>query len=156
VHRIRDPARRVPRILVLAVVVLTTCLVSTSCMSVEARTFFDRTNELRAAAGAPPLAEHVWLDLKAQAWAERMASEGWIFHSRLADGLDTIGWECLGENVGYADGTGDQLARLHDAFVNSPTHRHNLVDRRFTHMGVGLARGSDGTVYVSEVFAEIR
>ncbi|GAH82864.1 unnamed protein product, partial [marine sediment metagenome] len=35
----------------------------------------------------------------------------------------------------------------------SPSHRINLLRADYTHMGVGVARASDGSVYVCETFA---
>jgi uncharacterized protein YkwD len=140
----------------IGVAALVVALVATGCMNDDERTFFDRTNALRAAVGAPALVEHILLDLKAQSWARQMASAGRISHSRLSAGLGGLDWTYLGENVGAVQPGGDPLARLHDALVASPSHREILVDPQFTHMGVGVARGPDGTVYVAEVFARLR
>ncbi len=84
-----------------------------------------------------------------------MAQTGTLSHSRLSDGLSSLSWEALGENVGYSSPTTDTLKTIHNLFVQSAPHRANLVSSRFTHMGVGVAKDSRGRVWVAEVFADL-
>lgn len=128
-------------------------LVAAACMPPEARTFLDRTNSMRAAAGVHGLAEHDTLTRKAEQWAQHMAASGQLGHSQLAQGLEGLSWRALTENVAVSDPTGDTLLSLHNALANSPQHRQNLLSGEFTHMGVGVATGPDGRVWVTEVFA---
>lgn len=148
------PAPTLRPLTVLLGLVLTTLLL-TGCLSSNATSFVDRTNGLRASRGVAALAGHGALDAKAQAWAETLAARGGLVHSSLTDGMGAVSWRTLGENLASGAESGDWPARLHDALVASPTHHANLVDRRFTHMGVGVA-SRNGQVYVVEVFAEIR
>ena len=121
----------------------------------DARTFLDRTNSLRSSVGARPLQENDILTRKAEDWAQHMAATGTLAHSNLSSGLSGLSWRMLGENVGYASSSGDTLKRIHDMFVSSSAHRANLVNSRFTHMGVGVAKDSRGRVWVAEVFAQL-
>lgn len=130
-------------------------LVATACMSPEARTFLDRTNAMRAAAGVPGLAEHDTLTRKAEQWAQHMAATGQLGHSQLSQGLDGLAWRALAENVAVSDPTGDTYLTLHNALAGSPQHRNTMMSREFTHMGVGVATGRDGRVWVAEVFARL-
>ena len=130
-------------------------LVLSGCWGSNDGTFLQKTNYLRASKGVPALAPHATLDSKAQSWANTLASRGTLVHSNLSDGLSSVNWYTLGENLASGAQTGDWAGRLHDALVASPAHYANLVDRRFTHMGVGIA-SAGGKVYVVEVFAEIR
>lgn len=125
------------------------------CLGSNAQSFLTRTNQVRASVGVPALAANATLDAKAQWWAATLASRGTLVHSNLSDGLDSVSWTTIGENLASGSETGDWSLRLHDALVASPSHYNNLVDRRFTHMGVGTA-SAGGKVYVVEVFAEIR
>ena len=125
------------------------------CLSPEEQSFLDRTNQVRASTGATALAVHPSLNAKAQDWAEHMAATNQLYHSTLSDGLGGVDWTTLGENVGRSSPNGDWALKLHDKLVASPGHYRNLVDRRFTHMGVGVARAANGDVYVAEVFAAI-
>lgn len=125
------------------------------CMPAEERTFFDRTNALRASQGIPKLREHDTLTKKAEAWARHMASTRVLAHSNLSSGLSGLAWKALGENVAYSSPTSNTLLSLHNQFAASPGHRANLLSRSFTHMGVGVAKSSDGRVWVVEVFARL-
>ncbi len=138
---------------ILAMVLL--ALVAAGCMPGDARTFLDRTNSLRSSQGVRPLNEHDTLTRKAEAWAQHMARTGTLAHSNLSDGLSGLRWRSLGENVGYSSATRDTLKTIHDMFVRSSGHRANLVNSRFTHMGVGVAKDSRGRVWVAEVFAQL-
>ncbi len=135
--------------------ILVGALLLTGCLFGNAQSFVDSTNQLRSSKGVPALANHGVLEAKAQAWAEVLASRGTLTHSNLADGLSGIAWRSLGENLASGSASGDWTSTLHDALVRSPVHYANLVDRDFTHMGVGVANAG-GKVYVVEVFAEIR
>jgi uncharacterized protein YkwD len=149
------PARRRLRPFVGLIAVLAVLLGAAACMPAEERTFLDRTNALRASQGVRPLAEQDVLTSKAEAWAQHMAATGQLAHSQLTAGLSSLPWTALAENVGVSAPTGDTLLSLHEAFAASPTHRRNLLDARFTHMGVGVARSADGRVWVAEVFAQL-
>ena len=147
----RSTARSAQALLGLAIA----ALVLSGCWGSNASTFLQKTNYLRASKGVPALAAHGTLDSKAQSWANHLATHGTLVHSNLTDGMSSVNWYTIGENLASGAETGDWAGRLHDALVASPTHYANLVDRRFTHMGVGTA-SAGGKVYVVEVFAEIR
>lgn len=148
-----DPARpRRRKALALLSVVLLAVTVS-ACMPAEERTFFDRTNALRLSRVVRPLAEHDVLTAKAEQWAVHLAGTGMLAHSQLSQGLGGLAWKSLGENVGVSSPTGDTLLRLHNTLAGSSEHLQNMLDPQFTHMGVGVATGADGRVWVVEVFA---
>ncbi len=111
--------------------------------------FVARTNALRAAHGLAPLAVDDDLTAKARDWAQSMAAAGSISHSNLSDNVHSD-WHRLGENVG----SGPDVASIHDALVNSPSHLANLLDPGFRFVGVGVVN-ADGTIFVSEVFMEL-
>jgi uncharacterized protein YkwD len=152
--RAADPAaRRRRRLALLGVVLL--AVTASACMPNEERTFLDRTNALRSSKGVAVLAEHDVLTAKAEQWAQHMAATGVLAHSQVTQGLEGLPWRGLGENVGVSVPTSDTLLGVHDAFASSPDHRRNLLEPMFTHMGVGVAVGPDGRVWVAEVFAAL-
>lgn len=138
---------------ILAMVLL--ALVAAGCMPADAKTFLDRTNALRSSQGVRPLKEHDTLTDKAEAWAQHMARTGKLAHSNISDGLEGLNWRSVGENVGYSSATSDTLLTIHNMFVKSAPHRANLVNSKFTHMGVGVAKDSKGRIWVAEVFAQL-
>jgi uncharacterized protein YkwD len=121
----------------------------------DSRTFLDRTNALRADNNVAELTELPILTDKAEAWAQHMARTGTLEHSNLSDGLSTLSWTALGENVGYSSPTSDTLLTIHNLFVSSASHRRNLLNGGFNYMGVGVARDGAGRIWVAEVFARV-
>ncbi|HEX4979204.1 MAG TPA: CAP domain-containing protein [Acidimicrobiales bacterium] len=88
----------------------------------------------------------------ARRWSARMAADNRLAHNPNLSKEVTQDWGKLGENVG----TGATAGQIHDAFMNSPAHRANIVDRDFTHVGIGVVRGDDGRIWVTEVFMKLR
>lgn len=113
---------------------------------------------LRSFEGSPPLARDEKLDALALAHAERMRDRGSVAHD-LGDGdfkdrfesEGTLDARAVGENVAHAP----TVALAHRALHASPSHRLNLLRGDYTHMGVGVARAADGSVYVCETFASL-
>jgi uncharacterized protein YkwD len=111
---------------------------------------------LRVFEGSPALAHDDKLDALAKAHAERMRDGHSVAHD-LGDGdfrdrfeaEGTLDAHAVGENVAHAP----TLALAHRALHASPSHRMNLLRADYTHMGVGVARAADGSVYVCETFA---
>jgi uncharacterized protein YkwD len=110
--------------------------------------FINRTNALRASLGVGPLRANSELLTKARNWSQTQANAGTIFHSTLTDGVSQ-NWQSLGENVGM----GPDVLSIHNALVASPRHYQNLVDPRFTEIGMGVIN-QNGTIYVTQVFMQ--
>lgn len=91
-------------------------------------------NNSRAANGVPPAAVDAALNQKAQRWANELAKTCTLRHSNLAEGAPA-GWRSLAENVGY----GASIEQIHEAYMNSPTHRPNILNRTFNRQGGGFA-----------------
>jgi uncharacterized protein YkwD len=83
----------------------------------------------------------------AQRWANWMAAHHSLRHNPYL-GSQVHGWQSLGENVGK----GGSESAIQHAFMNSTGHRDNILSRDFRQVGIGAARGSDGRLYVDEVF----
>ena len=110
--------------------------------------FVSLTNSARSNHGVHSLASSGDLSSIAQRQAQRMADKGQLFHNpNLAS--EAHNWQKLGENVGY----GPDAQTIHNAFMNSPPHRANILDSDFTQIGVGVVV-KNGVVWVSEVFRQ--
>lgn len=57
-------------------------------------------------------------------------------------------WSVLGENVGV----GGSVSSLHDAFMNSPSHKDNILYSTFKHVGVGTKKDDSGRLWVTVIF----
>jgi len=103
-------------------------------------------NQERASRGVAPL--HMSADLirVAYSWAEEMARTGVLRHNpRLQS--EVPNWYVVGENVG----DGPDMPDLEQAFWNSEEHRANILDSRFTDVGIGAVR-SNGLIWIAVVF----
>jgi uncharacterized protein YkwD len=109
-------------------------------------TFTAKLNYARASRGIPRLATRSSLVNVARAQANRMASRNTLYHNPNLT-TDVTNWRYVGENVGY----GPDALTVHVAFMNSPGHRANILDRDYTEVGIG-AVVVDGRVWVAEVF----
>ncbi len=137
-----SPGRSRVAIAVLAVL----ALALGACQVNEKVTARNLLNRDRAAAGRAALPYQRDAQLKAQAWAERLARENRLYHSTLSHAIGAR-WCNLGENVGY----GSSLAGVQRSFMGSSAHRANVLSRTWNGVGVGVAhRGS--RVYVVHVF----
>ena len=115
----------------------------------EAR-FLSLTNSLRASKGVGPLAVDGGLVSVARSWSGKMAAAGSISHNPSLASQVPSGWKKLGENVGQ----GGNVDSLQQAFVNSASHYHNLVDGAFNLVGIGVVYGSGGLIFVTVDFMQ--
>jgi uncharacterized protein YkwD len=120
-------------------------------------------NRARATAGLPALSGRAELDSAAEQYARELAARQVLDHSSAVAGRENVGrrvaavrvnWTQVAENLFSYTGVGsDQLARRTImAWLDSPGHRENLLDRTYTHTGLGVARDVDGTWYVVQVY----
>jgi uncharacterized protein YkwD len=105
-------------------------------------------NRARTSHGRSSLRVNDGLSNYARRHSATMASKGVLYHNPyLAKWLASWSWSILGENVGV----GSSIDSLHRAFMNSPPHRANIMDRRFRDVGVGVVvRG--GRTWVTIIF----
>jgi uncharacterized protein YkwD len=105
-----------------------------------------KINAARAARGVHTLRVRSDLVAVARGQARRMASRNRLYHNpNLSREVRNYRW--AGENVGY----GPSVAAVHNAFMASPGHKHNLLDRDYTEVGVG-AVWRNGRVWIAQVF----
>ncbi len=92
--------------------------------------------------------------------SENMARAGFFNHVD-RDGLDLTGrasvlgvsgWKALGENIAYNQGYDDPTAFAVERWMISDKHRDNILNRQFTHAGIGIAKSADGRIFFTQVF----
>ena len=116
--------------------------------SSEADQLVSLVNAYRAANGMAGLSQAGDATSKAQQHSSDMAAQGGLSHSSsLASGMQND-WTALGENVGL----GGSVGQIESMFEASSPHRANLLNAAYTQIGVGVAWGGDGQLYVTEVF----
>jgi cysteine-rich secretory family protein len=79
----------------------------------------------------------------------QMASRRSIFHNSSLTS-EVRGWRAIGENVGR----GPTVSSVHNAFMSSSSHRAHILSGRYKQIGTGVVKGSDGYLYVTEVFVD--
>lgn len=116
-------------------------------------------NEERGRHGLPALARDPRLRAMAREHCGRMIEAGRLGH-------DFAGYPDLERRAGTAglpySKVGENVARsatfvmrfFHEALMASPAHRENILDRDFSHLGLGIAQSGD-TYYVTQEFARL-
>ena len=124
-----------------------TALVASASPSEEAE-FVGYINQSRAEAGLAALTVHGDLVAGARNHTAAMIAAGTIFHSTSAQlSSVTSGWVVLGENVGKGPNPG----ALHRAFMQSPSHKANILGD-YDRVGVGVAHDAEGKLFVTVLF----
>ncbi|MCH7667721.1 MAG: CAP domain-containing protein [Acidobacteria bacterium] len=107
--------------------------------------FVASMNAERAARGLAPL--EVYWDLRDDARSQSVAMQAQdkLYHNGSLSSV-TSGWIALGENVGV----GPDFAAIQAAFMNSASHRKNILGD-YNYLGVGTVQ-ADGKMWVTVVF----
>lgn len=88
-----------------------------------ARRLFNLINAEREAEGLASLRWNGVLETVALDWSDTMSDEERLYHRPDLGDVITSDWRRIGENVGV----GPEIDRLHQAFMDSPGHRNNVV-----------------------------
>ena len=108
-------------------------------------------NARRAAAGLRPLAVSPCATRFAAPWTTHMAATGALVHQSLAPILRCPA-QSAGENIAYGNVTADQMMSM---WMNSPGHRANILNPRFTRIGVGAVRTTSGRWWATQDFVTV-
>jgi hypothetical protein len=111
--------------------------------------FVSDTNSARSSHGLSGYSVSSDLTSVAQQHAAWMARNGSLSHNSSL-GSDVCCWSSIGENIGE----GQSESQVQNAFMNSSSHRGNILSSAFTQIGVGTATDSHGTLWVDEVFRQ--
>lgn len=111
---------------------------------------------------ARPLVWDERLAVVARQHSEDMARNGYFSHQGLDGSLPYtrvsragIQWRATGENIAkFSD-----VQAAQEGFMDEPkfqhNHRGNILNPAYTHVGVGIARGADGMLYITQEFATL-
>jgi uncharacterized protein YkwD len=135
--------RRIAAVLVLSAIVFTAVVTLASSASAGARhelrdEMLDLTNRSRIRRGMHRVHINYRVSRKVVRHSAKMARQRRLFHTpNVRPYLRGVNWHLWGENVGFASSS---LRRLQDKFMRSPGHRHNILNRRFHRVGVGVVQ----------------
>jgi hypothetical protein len=120
----------------------------------EAR-MLDQINADRRERGLPRLRANRHLEAAAAEHTRRMARAGQLSHQfprepKLRDRVAATGmrFDAVAENVGYST----RVADLHRNLMRSPSHRENLLSKKYDSIGIAMY-ASAGRYYVTQDFA---
>jgi len=129
-----------------------TARVQTEAMTRNQQIVVNQINRTRANNQRRRLSTNGLMNRRAMKWAAHLRSCQCLQHRRPPYGTPG-GWCAAAENVGRS-GNGGTLGAVHHAFLRSSSHRANILNRRWTAMGVGVARDRAGEYFVVHAFAD--
>jgi uncharacterized protein YkwD len=131
-------------------------------LSADMKELFDLANKARAKEKAPELQINPVLMKIAHDHAANMAKQEKMDH--VLDGKNPskraleggYNYRSIGENIGKAGGDPDvpapPAANIHGFWMKSKHHRENLLNPKFTEVGLAAVRSKKGTIYYAQVF----
>ncbi|MDA8228174.1 MAG: CAP domain-containing protein [Desulfitobacterium hafniense] len=127
-------------------------------LTADEQLMIDMVNKERTAAGLKPLAADLRLVAVARAKANDMKVNNYFDHTSPTFGSPWammtkvgISYKWAGENIAGNKSVAGAMSN----WMNSAGHRANILDPKFTHIGVGMAYGSAyGNLYVQEFAQE--
>jgi uncharacterized protein YkwD len=124
-----------------------------------ARRIFSRINELRELHGAPALRWSEVVAESARGQSLRKVELRFPGHNDpergdVAARLSSAGiaWSRCGENIFMEKGWDDPVNFAVVFWWYSPGHQSNMLNAEYTESGVGLAQGTDGAWFVTQIF----
>jgi uncharacterized protein YkwD len=96
----------------------------------------------------------------ARNYSKRMAAENFFDHFD-PQGADVVTrakiaklkhWSKIGENLFSVENLIDFDAFAVKNWMESPTHRQNILDKDFNTAGVGIVKSEDGEIFITQVF----
>lgn len=118
-----------------------------------ARRLLELVNLERQSAGLGPLTARDDVTAVASAHSLRMALAGDIFHNRIYFSSATrklLKTAFRGENVAY----NSSIEVAHSRLMRSAGHRVNLLNRRFSVVGIAVVQAPDGRYFITEDFLQ--
>ncbi len=124
------------------------------------RYVFTLMNEQRTQRGLLPLIWHDEVAEIARIHSESMAENKFFSHKGIdgsmvdnrAEKLGLTNWKAIGENIAFIRGFDQPAETAVERWMQSMSHRQNLLDERWKESAVGITVTADGTYYLTQVF----
>lgn len=116
---------------------------------------FDLTNAERKSASLIPLKPSAPVSAVARDWSRTMAKTGNYEHRPNFTWMKKVNARRAGENIHnpVIYDNYDLATIAVEDWMFSPGHRRNILNKSFTHLGVGVARAKDGSFYLTQNFS---
>ncbi len=114
-------------------------------------------NADRAAQGLPPVRPNAKLAALAGDYAQDMINRNFFAHNNPEGQTPFDRMRQRGISFGYAGenlAINTSVAGAEQAFMNSPGHRANILNPRYTQVGIGVRYSRSGSVYVVQEFTD--
>lgn len=125
--------------------------------SSEENKMLELVNQERQKAGVPPLTMHKKLRELARLKSQDMIDFNYFDHTSPTYGTPFqmmknhgISYRSAAENIAKSS----SITSAHGALMNSDGHRKNILNPKFNYIGIGVARNSNGTFYITQMFIE--
>ncbi len=131
-------------------------------MTKDEQGLLDLLNKERAKKDLPALRPNPILFQAARLHSANMAKQRKMEHvldgKRPSQRVGAVGynWAKVSENLANAEDGEPPLSDIVKRWMDSKTHRENLLDKGVTETGVGIARNDKGEIYYTQVFARPR
>lgn len=117
-------------------------------------------NTQRGQQGLEPLKFDSELLYLARHHSENMANFNFFSHAgrdgktvdERADAAGIKDWHSIGENIAYNSGVKNNVEFAVQTWLQSSSHKNNLLSRKWTRTGIGVAVTPGGKFYITQVF----
>lgn len=138
-------------------------------MSEVEKAMFEEVNRVRGEQGLAPLALDDGLTAAARQHSDEMKRLYYFAHESPTPGLRnvldriyaagltdiSVAENLASENSVPPSADADEIGRkLTELLLASEYHRENILDRRFTHSGIGCVASEEGTLFCTQVFSK--
>lgn len=113
-------------------------------------------NQYRVASGLQPLTQDWQASRVARYKSEDMIKKNYFSHTSPTYGspfkmMESYGlkFSAAGENIAYGQRSAQEVM---NTWMNSAGHKANILSKTYTHIGVGVAKKSNGTLYFTQLF----
>lgn len=117
-------------------------------------------NAQRLAAGLKPLRWDEKLASVARMHSRNMATQNFFSHKGVngeyvddrAAQFGILNWLAIGENIAFMTGYADPASKAVEKWMESPSHKKNILNDQWRESAIGVAVGADGSFYFTQVF----
>lgn len=121
---------------------------------------FDLINEQRRLKNLSALEWDLGMLYIARQHSENMARLSFFSHTgrdgktvdKRADAAGIEDWRSIGENIAYNQGIKNTVDFAVQCWMYSPSHKENLLNKKWKRSGIGVAVSPDGKFYITQVF----